>query len=58
MITMDWGMMMENRFNIDMKNIETTGAEVLGAASATVLARVHILRVNIYKRSRRAKNGL
>lgn len=35
MITMDWGMMMENRFNIDMKNIETTGAEVLGAASAT-----------------------
>lgn len=28
-------MMMENHFKIDMKNIETTGAEVLGAASAT-----------------------
>lgn len=28
-------MMMENRFNIDMKNIETTGTEVLGTESTT-----------------------
>lgn len=35
MITMDWGMMMENRFNINMKNIEAKGTWALGAASAT-----------------------